>query len=392
MRLDVFLKRVGLVKQRTQAKEICDRGRVKVDGGTAKAGKEIDIGRTLGTDTIFRKKMVSVPFLPRIIITMGDVGGIGPEVALKAVARPSVRRACVPAIVGDLGLLRGIAREAGLEMSLRRMRDWKHIPAGTIPVIDAAKIRGKPQAGKPSRAAGLAAGKALKAAVELACSGHAHGLVTAPVSKESFALAGYGMVGHTELLAKITLTKNYAMMLMSESLRVIFASTHVPLSKVAGKLSAQGILKTLRLADEYLGRYMGIAGARIGVAGLNPHGGEGGRLGTEEVRVIEPAIRRARDEGILAEGPFPADSIFRPAFARRFDAIVAMYHDQGMIPLKLLGHGDVVNITLGIPCIRTSPGHGTAFDIAGRCSASDRSMRMAILECARIAKRLSNAA
>jgi len=338
-----------------------------------------------------RKRALS-PFLPRIVVTMGDAGGIGPEVALRALARPSVRKVCVPAIAGDLELLLRVARESGVDMPLRKMKAWEHVAADTIPVIDQVRVKGNPAAGKPSRAAGVAAGKALELAVELACSGRADGLVTAPVSKESFELAGYGMVGHTELLAEFTQTRDYAMMLVSERLRVVFASTHVALRQAARKLSARGILKTLRLTEAYLDRYMGIKKARIGVSALNPHGGEGGRLGTEEVRVIEPAVRRARGEGILADGPFPADSIYRPDFARQFDAIIAMYHDQGMIPLKLMGHGDVINITLGIPCIRTSPGHGTAFDIAGKHPASDRSMRMAILECARIAKRLNHAA
>jgi len=346
-----------------------------------------------GTDTNFhRRKLVSVPFLPRIVVTMGDAGGIGPEVALKALARSSVRKACVPAIAGDFALLRRVARQIGAPMPPRKLEGWEDITDDTVGVIDAAGIKGKVRMGRPSRAAGRAAWKALGLAVQLACTGEAEGLVTAPVSKESFERAGYGMVGHTELLAKLTRTENYAMMLMNEGLRVVFASTHVPLKSAARKLSVRGILKTLRLTEAYLDRYMGIKKARIGVSALNPHGGEGGRLGTEEVRVIEPAVRRAGEEGILAEGPFPADSIYRPAFARRFDAIIAMYHDQGMIPLKLMGHGDVINITLGIPCIRTSPGHGTAFDIAGKSPASDRSMRMAVLECARIAKRLNDAA
>jgi 4-hydroxythreonine-4-phosphate dehydrogenase len=238
----------------------------------------------------------------------------------------------------------------------------------------------------------VAAVKALKEGLGSVCSGRADGLVTAPVSKESFALAGYGMVGHTELLAKLTRTDDYAMMLTSGSLRVTFATTHVALREVARSLTARGILSKVRLTEEYLRRYMGISRARIGVAALNPHGGESGRLGVEEEKIIGPAIRRARAEGINADGPFPADSIYRPGFSGRFDAIIAMYHDQGMIPLKLYGHGDVVNITLGIPCVRTSPGHGTAFDIVGKRRPSDRSMRMAILECARIAKRLNNAA
>ena len=278
------------------------------------------------------------PFLPRIVVTMGDAGGIGPEVALKALARPSVRKACVPAIAGDFALLRAVARRIGSAMPPRKLKGWEDVTDDTIGVIDAGGIKGAVPMGTPSRAAGLAAWKALGLAVQLTCSGEAEGLVTAPVSKESFELAGYGMVGHTELLARLTRTRDYAMMLMNEGLRVVFASTHVPLRQAARKLSVRSILTTLRLTEAYLDRYMGVKKARIGVSALNPHGGEGGRLGTEEVRVIGPAVRRARKEGLLAEGPFPADSIYRPAFARRFDAILAMYHDQGMIPLKLLGH------------------------------------------------------
>lgn len=331
-------------------------------------------------------------FPPRILITMGDAGGIGPEVALKALARPAVRRACLPAVIGDLALLRRIARKAGVAMPLKKMGGWEDVSDRYISVLDAVRMRGRMTTGAPSREAGLAAAEALQSAIELTLSRDAEGLVTAPVSKESFALAGYGMVGHTELLAKFTGTSDHAMMLVNDRLRVVFATTHVPLSKAAGKLTVTGILKKLRLADAYLHRYMGIKKARIGVAALNPHGGENGRLGSEEIRIIGPAIKRAVDRGILADGPFPADSIYRPVLARKYDGILAMYHDQGMIPLKLGGHGDVVNITLGVPCLRTSPGHGTAFDIAGTYSASDRSMRMAILECARIAKRLQNAA
>jgi 4-hydroxythreonine-4-phosphate dehydrogenase len=217
------------------------------------------------------------------------------------------------------------------------------------------------------------------------------GIVTAPVSKESFAHAGYGMVGHTEILARLTGTRDYAMMLMNGGLRVVFATTHVAHAKAAARLTRPVLLRKLRIAHKYLGLYMGIADPRIGVACLNPHCGESGRLGREERDLIEPAVRAAREEGISVAGPFAADSIYRPTIADGLDAIIAMYHDQGMIPLKLKGHGDVVNITLGIPVVRTSPGHGTAFDIAGTGKASARSMTGAVLECVRIVKRLNHA-
>jgi 4-hydroxythreonine-4-phosphate dehydrogenase len=322
---------------------------------------------------------------------MGDAGGIGPEVALKALTRKSVKRACRGIIVGDLAYLRSLARALRLPLGLRKATDPRRTAGDFIRVYDVGRLSGAPPIGRPSLAGGRAAGRALEHAVKLALSGKVQGIATAPVSKESFALAGYGTVGHTEILARLTGTRYPVMMLMNGNLRVIFATTHVPHARAASRLSTSGLARRIRLADKYLGAYMGIHNARIAVACLNPHCGEGGRLGREEKRVIAPAVRAARARGILVEGPIAADSIFRPVISERFDAIVAMYHDQGMIPLKLMGHGDVVNITLGIPVVRTSPGHGTAFDIAGTGTASARSMVGAILECAKIIKRLNHA-
>ncbi len=321
---------------------------------------------------------------------MGDPGGVGPEVALRAVCTPAVSRACRPLLVGDIGCLRRKARQAGLpiRLSARLAIDGND---DRFPVVGVAGISGRAVPGRPSRQGGHIAGRAIEEAVWLAMSGRVEGLVTAPVSKESLALAGYGMVGHTEVLAGLTGTKKYAMMIVRGRLRVVFATTHQALAVVAAKITKRLLLDKLRLTSEYLDLYMGIADGRVGVVGLNPHCGEGGHVGREEQRVIEPAIRLAQGEGIRAEGPYPADSIFRPSFAREFDAILAMYHDQGMIPLKMQGHDNVVNITIGIPCLRTSPGHGTAFDIAGKHPASAKSMVRAITECARIAKRVRNA-
>lgn len=326
-----------------------------------------------------------------IAVTMGDAGGIGPEVTLKALARASVKKACRPVVIGDLDYLRRLARDLRIKVSLRRANVFGSGSGGAIRVLDVARLAGKPAFGEPSARGGRAAGKAIEQAVKLALAGRAAGIVTAPVSKESFEHAGYGMVGHTEILARLTGTRYYAMMLMNGSLRVIFASTHVPHAKAAAKITRGGLLRKMRIAGEYLGLYMGIPDARIGVACLNPHCGESGRLGREERDTIAPAVRAAQQEGICVEGPIAADSIYRPTIADGFDAILAMYHDQGMIPLKLRGHGDVVNVTLGIPVVRTSPGHGTAFDIAGTGKASARSMAGAVLECARIVKRLDNA-
>jgi 4-hydroxythreonine-4-phosphate dehydrogenase len=328
---------------------------------------------------------------PVIAVTMGEAGGIGPEVTLKALARTSVRKACRPVVIGDLRFLRALVRDLRIPVGLRGTRVFGEASGEAIGVYDVARLSGKPPLGEPSLRAGRAAGKAVEQAVRMVLLGEAAGVVTAPVSKESFARAGYGMVGHTEILARLTGTRYCAMMLTNGRLRVIFASTHVPHRKAAAKLTRAGLLRKLRIANEYLGLYMGIPDARIGVACLNPHCGESGRLGREEKDVIIPVVEAAQQEGICVEGPFAADSIYRPTIADRFDAIIAMYHDQGMIPLKLKGHGDVVNVTLGIPVVRTSPGHGTAFDIAGTGRAAAGSMVMAILECVRIVKRLDHA-
>jgi 4-hydroxythreonine-4-phosphate dehydrogenase len=328
---------------------------------------------------------------PLIAVCMGDAGGIGPEVTLKALARASVKKACRALVVGDLRFLRQLAGELGLRVALAQANAFESASGETVYVYDIARLSGKPPVGEPSLRAGRAAAKAVEEAVKLALLGRVDGIVTAPVSKASFARAGYGMVGHTEILARLTGTRDYAMMLTNGRLRVVFATTHLPHAKAASKLTRAGLLKKLRIAHRYLGLYMGIARPVVGVACLNPHCGEGGRLGREERDVIEPAVRAAREEGICVEGPVAADSIYRPTIARGFDAIIAMYHDQGMIPLKLKGHGKVVNITLGIPVVRTSPGHGTAFDIAGTGKASDGSMAGAILECVRIVKRFNHA-
>ncbi len=322
---------------------------------------------------------------------MGDIGGIGPEISLRAACSPSVNKVCEPVIVGDSRFLRGLARRTGIKVKLKGSATLRRRADESVAVLDVARVPGRPTMGRSSRVAGLVAGRAVEEAVRLAVSGDVAGLVTAPVSKESLALAGYGMVGHTELIARLTGSETYGMMILRGNLRIVFATSHVALRSVARRLTKRGLLTTIKLTRDYLNLYMGIPDARIGVACLNPHCGEGGRVGREEKNIIEPAVQMARDQGICADGPYPADSIYRPAFADGFDAIVAMYHDQGMIPLRQRGHDDVVNITIGVPCVRTSPGHGTAFDIAGKCPASEKSMVKATLECVRIAKRLRHA-
>jgi len=324
---------------------------------------------------------------PEIAISMGDPGGIGPEIALRAASAASVRRACNPLIVGDIDYLDALAGKMGLAV----------VPGCGVPspsgirVADSGGIARKVALGKPSPQGGRAAGAAIEMAVDLAVSGEAAGIVTAPVSKESLALAGYGMVGHTEVLARLTGTKRYAMMLARKGLRVIFATTHIPIRAVARRLLTGDIVEKMAIGDKYLKSYMGVRRPKLGVCCLNPHCGEGGVLSGEEKSIIIPAIRLARRRGINVDGPHAADSIFGKNLASGFDAVVAMYHDQGMIPLKMVRQEEVVNITLGIPIVRTSPGHGTAFDIASRYAADYRGMVTATVECARIAKRMKHA-
>jgi 4-hydroxythreonine-4-phosphate dehydrogenase len=332
------------------------------------------------------------PVKPEIAITMGDPGGVGPEIALKAIACAAVRRHCRPLLIGDLDYLRSLARRLGLAVVPERSREERGRGGrgrpGEIRAADTGGIVRRASLGRPSKRGGLAAGAGIERAVELAVEGRVGGIVTAPVSKESLALAGYGMIGHTELLARLTHTARYAMMLERRDLRVIFATTHVPVSKIARRLSRKGLIDTFAIARGYLRAYMGIRDPRLGICCLNPHCGEGGVLSGEEKDIIIPAVRTARKRGICIDGPYPADSIFGKNLASGFDVIVAMYHDQGMIPLKMARQEEVVNITLGLPIVRTAPGHGTAFDIAPEYVADIRGMVAAIKKCAEIANRV----
>lgn len=344
--------------------------------------------------------------LPKIAISMGDPGGIGPEVALKALRGPAVWEACCPVLVGDIHFLRNFARLTSLPLAMKPVLaggPWpeakpRPAPAGkvvdfrnlkpvvrVVPVYDGARVSKATPLGRPSKEGGRSAGRAIEDAVALAMAGEVDGIVTAPVSKESLARAGYGMVGHTELLARLSGARRYAMMMTSRSLRVVFATTHVPISQVAGSITIEGLLDKFDLARQHLRRYVGLDDVVIGVCCLNPHCGEGGQLADEEQTIIEPAVARARAKGLSVHGPYPADSLFWSSTAGGFDVIVAMYHDQGMIPIKRESHDKVVNITIGLPFIRTSPGHGTAFDLSGENRASEASMINAIEVCARLA-------
>jgi 4-hydroxythreonine-4-phosphate dehydrogenase len=277
---------------------------------------------------------------PRIAITLGDPAGIGPEIAAKALRDPRVRRSCTPIVFGTPG---------GVRM------------------------------GKPSRKAGLAALGALRQGLALVLSGRADALVTAPVSKESFRLADHGFPGHTEWLADACGAPDAAMLMVSGPLRAILMTRHVPLSKVSATLNARLIRRSAEQAHTFVKHILRITRPRLVLCGLNPHAGDHGIIGREEDLIFRPAIRSLKRQGILVEGPLPADSVFPLMAQGRFDLALAAYHDQGMIPLKLYAPDRVVNITLGLPFIRTSPGHGTAYDIAGQGKAHPGPMIEAIL-------------
>ena len=308
--------------------------------------------------------------VPRLVISSGDPAGVGPEVTIKALAHlPTGVAECI--VTGDPGLLEQTARALGLPA-----------PTQVEPVGKATHIR----TGELSKEAGQAAVDAVKRAVDLIDEGKADALVTAPISKEAIRLAGYPWPGHTEMLADLTHARDVRMLLTSDRLRVVHVTTHRSLRQAIEAATRERILRTIELAAE-AGHMLGIHQARIGVAGLNPHAGEGGLFGDEEQNEITPAVNNAKQKGIDVTGPWPADTLFWRAVNGEFDLVVAMYHDQGHVPVKLLGFDAGVNISLGLPIIRTSVDHGTAFDIAGKGIARWESMGTAITVAAEIVRR-----
>jgi 4-hydroxythreonine-4-phosphate dehydrogenase len=329
---------------------------------------------------------------------MGDPAGIGPEVIAKAVMLPEVRRCCRPLVIGSLPVMERTVRSlrlplrvvgvsghgdaAGLSTSLWASR------RGLLPVLDPlAEPLGTFRMGAVSRQTGRAAAVFVVKAVRLAQLGCIDAIVTGPINKEAINLAGYDYPGHTELLADLTKSKESGMMILGGPLKIMFVTTHVAHRKLAAALSPQKIGKAIRLAHKALRESFGIARPRIGVAALNPHAGEHGLFGNEERTVILPACRTARARGIKASDPLPADTLFGKAVRGDYDGIVAMYHDQGLIPLKLLAFGRCVNMTVGLPIIRTSVDHGTAYDIAGKGVADPGSMVEAIALAAKLVLR-----
>ncbi len=312
---------------------------------------------------------------------MGDPAGIGPEVIAKAVASRSLWKACLPIVIGSFPVMERTIKSLGIKLNpiLVNGHEATAMGAGAVAVLDPLeKPLGSFSPGVAAAETGAASVSFIEKAVELAQIGCIDGIVTAPINKEAINMGGCRYPGHTELLADLTRTKESGMMIVGGPLRVMFVTTHVAIKDLSKLLTQAKIEKGIRLAHLALTRLFGIKTPRIGVAALNPHAGEHGLFGDEEARVIRPAARTARKQGILASDPLPADTLFGKAAEGQYDAIVAMYHDQGLIPLKLVAFGTCVNLTVGLPIIRTSVDHGTAFDIVGKGIADPGSLLEAV--------------
>jgi 4-hydroxythreonine-4-phosphate dehydrogenase len=327
--------------------------------------------------------------LPTIAITMGDAAGIGPEIVMKALAVPQVRALCNPLVIGDAARLRRAGKivASTLEVaSLEDVREASYSP-GKVDCVDLQLIPEDLPFGKTSAIAGEAAYRFIERAVRIVEQGGADAICTAPLSKEALHAAGHRYPGHTELLAALTHTPEVSMMLVAPKLRVIHVTTHIGLLDAIERIDAALVERVIGRAHQTLVR-AGIANPRIGVCGINPHAGENGLFGRgEESEKIVPAVEASRARGWNVVGPLPADTLFFLAARGDYDIVVAMYHDQGHGPIKVLGLESGVNITVGLPVVRTSVDHGTAFDIAGSGVADERSLLEALRQAAELARR-----
>ncbi len=318
--------------------------------------------------------------MERIAITMGDAAGIGPEIVVKTLSREDVRSRNRVLVLGRMQSLEDAMRRCAVELPLRTVTDaaaWD--PEDPIPAVwDLSTGIGDIPLGAIDARAGELAVRCIRKAAELAMAGTVDGMVTCPINKEAVARAGLPFPGHTEFLAHLTGAEKVVMMLMGSRLRVTLVTIHVPLAEVSPQLSVEAVFDTIKITHEGLQKDFGIRSPRLAVAGFNPHAGESGLFGNEERSVIIPAVEGACNEGIDCSGPYPPDTVFYKAAEGQFDAVVCMYHDQGLIPLKLLHFRDGVNVTLGLPIVRVSVDHGTAFDIAGQGIADPASLINAI--------------
>ncbi|PKB66685.1 MAG: 4-hydroxythreonine-4-phosphate dehydrogenase PdxA [SAR202 cluster bacterium Io17-Chloro-G4] len=325
---------------------------------------------------------------PSIAITMGDPCGIGPEVVVKALADPSVYASCLPVVVGNTYALEQAVKLTGSKLRINAVDDPSSAgrDPGSLDVVDIGNLNPEDiTVGKINPVCGQAAMEWVTKAGELAMAGAVEALATAPLNKEAASLAGYKSIGHMELLQDLTGSKTVATMLMSKNLRVVHLSTHRSLRVACDYVKKDRILQFLQITHDSFVKW-GFDKPRIAAAALNPHGSDGGLLGNEEAEEISPAVAQAKEQGIHAVGPIPADIVFHHAIEGRYDVVLAMFHDQGHIPVKVYGFDESITANLGLPFVRTSVDHGTAFDIAGKGIAAHASMLEAIRLAVALAK------
>lgn len=324
---------------------------------------------------------------PVVAVTMGDAAGIGPEIIVKALAHPEIYAICKPLVIGDSTVLERARKVTGKDIAfhvVQNVNDGRFSP-GIIDLLDLQLLPVPPAIGELSKVAGDAAFRYIEKAVQLGLQGDIQAICTAPLNKAALHMGGHLYPGHTEILADLMNVQDYSMMLASPKLRVIHVTTHIGLLDAIRIINPERVYTVIRLAHEMLVK-SGVPEPKISVCGINPHAGEGGLFGCgEEESKIVPAVDRAAGEGIDVVGPLPADTLFYRAIRGDFDVVVAMYHDQGHGPIKVLGLEAGVNITVGLPVVRTSVDHGTAFDIAGRGIADESSLMEALKQAAALA-------
>ena len=326
---------------------------------------------------------------PLIGITMGDPAGIGPEIIVKALSDKELYGICRPLVIGDTRVLESYLHvtPVGLSLNIIDHPADSNSSFGTVDIMEPPGIDGiPPKPGIATPAGGKSMVEFILKAVDQAKKNEIDAMVTCPISKSLMQEAGFNYEGHTQLIADLTGTKEYVMMLAGERLRVALVTIHCPLAEVPSMLSTEKIYKTIKITADALKDDFGYSNPRLAVAALNPHAGEEGLFGSEEELIITPSVTRSAGDGYNVSGPYPPDTIFQRAASGQFEAVVAMYHDQGLIPLKLLHFSDAVNITLGLPIVRTSVDHGTAYDIAGKGRADPSSLKAAIRLAVKIAR------
>lgn len=326
--------------------------------------------------------------LPFLGLTMGDPAGVGPEVLVKSLAEKEIYEYCRPLILGDLGAIEKAIKFNKLDVKIKTVAPGAELECaeGSACLLPLSELEEKSmEYGRPTFEGGKAAAIFIETGARMALSGAIKGLVTGPISKEALNNAGYNFPGHTEFLAHMAGGPEVVMMMSGSRLRVVLATIHEAYTSVPGLLTMEKIVSTAEITNRSFLHYYNMK-PRIAVAALNPHAGEGGLFGDEEIRVIEPAVKEACKRGLDVSGPYPPDTLFFRAAGGDFDVVLCMYHDQGLIPFKLLHFKDGVNVTLGLPFIRTSVDHGTAFDIAGKNLADHASMVAALRTAAEMAE------